>query len=140
MKLRPHHLLCTQSYAGKGYSPEFVENMDNITARLRNDPGTIVEIVASTDDICEKCPLMLGADLCKTNEKVKTFDTKVMAYFGVEAKKYIYRDVINEIDGKINAGLLDDICGECDWYAISTCRDVLLKRHTKGAIHENQHK
>ncbi|MDD7224175.1 MAG: DUF1284 domain-containing protein, partial [Lachnospiraceae bacterium] len=28
--LRPHHLLCTQGYSGKGYSDDFVENMDKI--------------------------------------------------------------------------------------------------------------
>ena len=127
MKLRPHHLLCTQSYAGKGYSPGFVENMDAITARLRSDPSTKVEVVASTDDICEKCPLMLGVDLCETNDKVKAMDSKVMGLLGIETKEYVYRDAIREIGEKINAALLDDICGDCGWYAVSACREVLLK-------------
>ena len=34
MKLRPHHLMCTQSYAGKGYDEDFVKVMDKITYEL----------------------------------------------------------------------------------------------------------
>ena len=126
MKLRPHHLLCTQSYVGKGYGDDFTQNMDAITARLRNEPGLVVEIAASTDDICAKCPLMLGEDLCKTNEKVKGMDAKVMRYFGVEEKEYVYRDIVREIAGKINADIMEDICGGCQWFDVAPCREILL--------------
>ena len=34
IKLRPHHLLCTQGYSGKGYSEEFVEHMNEVVAML----------------------------------------------------------------------------------------------------------
>ena len=39
MVMRPHHLLCTQGYSGKGYSQEFVRNMDHWVKRLRNREG-----------------------------------------------------------------------------------------------------
>ena len=126
MKLRPHHLLCTQSYGGKGYSADFVENMDAITSRLRSDPGTIVEIVASTDDVCAKCPLMQGVDACETNDKVKAMDGKVMGYFGIEEKEYVYRDAVREIGDRMDESVLEDICGDCVWYPMGMCRDVLL--------------
>lgn len=72
MKLRPHHLMCTQGYSGKGYSQNFVDNMDYVTNILRNDKNTLIDLVFSTDDICNSCPNMLGVDLCNTNNKVKT--------------------------------------------------------------------
>ena len=37
IKLRPHHLLCTQGYSGKGYSREFVENMTEIVKSIKNE-------------------------------------------------------------------------------------------------------
>jgi len=67
MRLRPHHLLCTQGYSGKGYSDDFVQNMTAITNRLRNEAGIVINIVFSTDDICAKCPQMID------NDKVKRF-------------------------------------------------------------------
>lgn len=35
--LRPHHLLCTQAYSGKGYDEAFVRNMDRVTESLLRD-------------------------------------------------------------------------------------------------------
>jgi len=123
IKLRPHHLLCTQSYKGKGYSRDFVENMDNITAQLRSAPGTIVEIVTCIDDICTKCPLVTEAGFCATQEKVQRMDGKVMTHFGICEGEYAYDAVTREIGKKINAFILEDICGECEWYSI--CRGCL---------------
>ncbi len=34
VRLRTHHLLCLLTYVGRGYSPAFVENMDQVAARL----------------------------------------------------------------------------------------------------------
>ena len=126
MKLRPHHLLCTQGYSGKGYSSDFVENMTAITTHLRNDADAVVEMVFSTDDICSKCPQMLGTDLCKRNDKVKRFDKKVVEYFGIEEKNYIYQDIICEINEKMTSDMMDDICSDCQWYPISSCRKNIL--------------
>lgn len=50
VRLRPHHLLCLLTYAGKGYSPAFVANYDAVAARL--SAGEEIEIVSGPDDIC----------------------------------------------------------------------------------------
>ena len=126
MKLRPHHLLCTQGYSGKGYSPEFVENMNAITTVLRADPSAAVDIVFCTDDICEKCPQKLGEDLCERNDKVKGFDQKVTDYFGIEEKRYIYREIVAQINRAMTSQMMDNICGGCSWYPISACRKKIL--------------
>jgi hypothetical protein len=126
MKLRPHHLLCTQGYSGKGYSKEFVENMTKIVTVLRSEEGATVDIVFSTDDICTKCPKKLGEDVCETNEKVKQLDNKVIAYFGTEEKTYVYKDITQEINAKMTPEIMDDICGKCEWYPVSACRRNIL--------------
>jgi len=126
MKLRPHHLLCTQGFSGRGYNDDFVENMTAITTLLRSDADVVVEIVFSTDDICSKCPRMIGDDLCKSNDKVKLIDNKVVACFGIEEKSYIYKDIVHEINARMTSEIMNDVCGDCEWYPISACRANIL--------------
>lgn len=126
MKLRPHHLLCTQGYSGKGYSKEFVANMDELVNRLRNEENVEVEIVFNTDDICAACPNCLGENLCTTNDKVNSYDSKLVNYTGLEEKKYIYKEIIREINSKLTEEKMRDICEGCCWYPISACRKNIL--------------
>ena len=131
IKLRPHHLLCTHGYSGKGYSKEFVENMDEVVKRLRTEEATEVTIVFSTDDLCAQCPNRKGTDLCSTQEKVKDFDRKTAEYFGIEEKTYIYQELIQEIDDQMTAERMDDICKGCKWYPVSSCKkNVLAKKRS----------
>lgn len=126
MKLRPHHLLCTQGYSGKGYSRDFVRNMTAITNRLRGEANVVIDIVFSTDDICGKCPNRIGLDLCRENDKVKRFDNKVIAYFGLQEKSYVYQDIAREINSKMTEAMMNDICSACSWYPISACKEKIL--------------
>jgi hypothetical protein len=50
VEIRPHHLLCILTYAGKGYSQAFTRNYDRIVARL--NAGETVRIVDGPDAIC----------------------------------------------------------------------------------------
>lgn len=50
VEIRPHHLLCILTYAGKGYSQAFTSNYDRIVARL--NAGETVRIVDGPDAIC----------------------------------------------------------------------------------------
>lgn len=126
MQLRPHHLLCTQGYSGKGYDDAFVANMTSLTDKLRQNPSLTVDLVYSTDDLCACCPNQLAADTCKVNQKVKTFDAKVVSYFGLEEKTYVYADIIKKINRQMTPEMMDDICGSCEWYPVSACRKNIL--------------
>jgi len=50
IRLRPHHLLCLLTYAGKGYSPAFTANYDVIAGRISQ--GDEILIVDGPDDVC----------------------------------------------------------------------------------------
>ncbi|GHV55968.1 hypothetical protein FACS1894216_19370 [Synergistales bacterium] len=126
MKLRPHHLLCAQGYSGKGYDSDFTVNMTAVTKRLREERAVTVEIVFSTDDICSKCPKMLGQNLCRDDEKVNSFDRKVRNYFGIEEKIYVYDDITREINSAMTEAMMDDICGDCAWYPVSACKKRII--------------
>jgi len=38
IRIRAHTLVCLQGYQGEGYSEDFVNEMDRVTATLKNDP------------------------------------------------------------------------------------------------------
>ena len=67
IKLRPHHLLCTQGYSGKGYSKEFVENMTEIVKLIKNEKVQ-VQLIFSEDDICSKCPNLFENNISKVKQ------------------------------------------------------------------------
>ena len=121
MKLRPHHLLCTQGYSGKGYSDHFVDHMTAVTQYLRNDAYATIALVFSTDDICGHCPKMLGTGRCRDDYKVLRYDRKMIEYFGLEEKAYDYKALTAEINAKMTPEMMDDICGDCCWYPICAC-------------------
>ena len=122
IRLRPHHLLCTQGYQGKGYSAAFVRNMNAIAARLRNEPETRIELTFGADSLCACCPHRIGENRCDTQEKVTRFDRKVIEYFGLREGEYSYQALIRAIDAQITPAVLADICADCAWYPVSACR------------------
>ena len=77
IRLRPHHLLCTQGYSGKGYNESFVAHMNEVVEQLRNVPGTKITLTFSNGDV-----ILLSADpdaqdravvLLKYNNKTTAF-------------------------------------------------------------------
>ena len=123
--LRPHHLLCTQSYSGKGYDDAFVENMNRITAKLRSEEATPVDIIFSTDSLCSCCPKKISEGHCSDNCKVLRYDAKVTEYFHLEEKTYIYQDITRKIREQMTPEMLEDICKGCGWYPVSACKKIL---------------
>ncbi len=125
IRLRPHHLLCTQGYSGKGYSDDFVSGMSAITDRLRNEPDIEIEITFSSDNICSACPSKLGEGLCADDDKVLRYDAAVRDILKLKEKRYSYHELIRRLDEYLN-GCEDDkrlrsICGDCNWYPVSAC-------------------
>ena len=126
IRLRPHHLLCSQGYRGKGYSEAFTRNMDEITRRLRTDPDAQAELVFSSDDLCAMCPNRLPDGSCRSEEKVQRYDKSLVRLFHLEEKTYSYADLIRRIDKEMTKVLLQSICGDCEWYSLGFCADSIL--------------
>ena len=126
INLRPHHLLCTQGYSGKGYNEAFVLNMTMITNRMRTEPDLKVRIVFSTDDLCRYCPRKQDEGICADDEKVLEFDLKVKELLGLKEAVYSYQGLIHEIHEKMTADKMKEICGNCEWYKMSACEKNVL--------------
>ena len=143
VRLRPHHLLCTQGYSGKGYSDDFVVGMDRVTEYLRENADALVEITFSTDSICEACPSKVSEGICRDDEKVLYYDARVREILDLEEKTYSYHELIDRLDTFLIASDGDEtatdgvdrlcsICGGCNWYPVSACREnILSKRYVK---------
>lgn len=128
MRLRPHHLMCTQGYSNRGYNEEFIENMNKITNILRNKKNVKIDLVFSADDICRFCPEKSKDDLCNSNNKVKSIDEKVIKYFNLEEREYDYKEIVSYIKKNITEEIMEDICSSCQWYKISRCKKVMCNR------------
>lgn len=119
--LRPHHLLCTQTFLGKGYSEEFVENMTRITNILRTEKSQEIELTFSCDSLCAFCPNRIRSDpgyCCTDDSKVLTYDQNIIHTFHLEEKTYIYAELIRIINSAITPDLFSYLCKDCSWKTI----------------------
>lgn len=60
IRLRPHHLLCMLTFAGKGYTPAFVANFEQVAGRIAAG-NEAIQIVDGPDDICSP---LLAESIC----------------------------------------------------------------------------
>jgi Uncharacterized conserved protein len=118
MKLRPHHLLCTRAFTGKGYSEAFVKNMQDIIRRLRE--GAVVELQCGPDDICAACPEHTG-DGCKSEEKVCRLDADTIANLWLVKEKYTYAEIEEILQDNLDETVYAAICSECEWHKSGVC-------------------
>lgn len=125
IKIRPHHLLCIQAYIGKGYSKEFVENMNLVVNNLKGNKGQTIKIVDTTDDICFKCPNNIGGSRCEHDTKVLSMDAKVIKYLELKAGEYTYKSLLKRLEQKLTKEIFQDICSECEWYDMGMCKKLI---------------
>lgn len=125
LKIRAHHLLCTRNFVGEGYSDDFSINMHEIIKKLENDPQ--VKLIQELDDICKYCPENLGQK-CESDEKVKSYDEKVLKILGLSKDEIYSWFDINKLayDIIFSKDRREEICRDCQWNEL--CKEVEAKR------------
>lgn len=136
LKIRPHHILCIRAYKESGYSNEFLIKMEKVIKEINaynkflniqsKEKTKKVEIVYSTDSICESCPNKVDDNLCKSQEKVNLIDLKIINYFNIKEGIYNYNELENLVYNNINEEIFDDICKSCEWYSMTNCKKYIL--------------
>ena len=107
LRLRPHHLLCLQTFAGYGYSQGFVSHMAAVQQRLRQDPAAAIVLVRGTDELCLHCPNCVQ-DHC-SSDKPALFDRLVSdkldsaCLHGIPSCLHVTKQ------------LLSECCPSCEW-------------------------
>lgn len=120
IRIRPHHLLCMLTFAGKGYSPEFIANFDRIAHLIASGDQT-VEIVLGPDDIC--APILTGSDCHCENPSVSERD-RLAAEALTDLLKQPVREntrlhfdaaTLDRMREAFAAGTIRKACEGCQW-------------------------
>ena len=121
MNLRPHHALCAQFFAGKGYSEAFVQHM-YATLRVLED-GADVTLVDGCDAICEGCPNNRNG-VCETDAKVNAIDRRAISAMGLSFGDTLPWRTLSALATQriIAPGTLPDVCRDCEWIGICANR------------------
>jgi hypothetical protein len=112
VRLRPHHLLCVLTYAGRGYTPEFERGFDAVSARL--SAGAAIEIVAGADDICAHHN---GNDRHCDDASIALRDEHARAAVHLPGD-VLDADTVRALRTAFAAGDIRGACVGCDWYAL----------------------
>lgn len=137
VRLRPHHLLCLLTYAGKGYSPAFVANYDRIAGRLSD--GEDIVIVEGPDEIC--APLLDGDGPHCWRESVRDRDRRAADDVGQLLHMSIAEGTRLELppallrqmraafaDGRVRAA-----CSGCEWFDL--CSAIAADDYDTTRVH-----
>lgn len=127
-KIRPHHLMCMQAYIGKGYSKDFIENMDFIVKSLKENQNQIIQIVGLNDDICTKCPNNINGFKCSSNDKVLSIDGKIVKLLDLKMEEYNYKTLLEKLRENFSEEKFKEICGKCQWYKYGICEKIFKEK------------
>jgi len=124
LRLRAHHLLCMLTFAGKGYTPAFVESYKAIVKRL-ND-GAAIELVDGPDDIC--MPMLNDITCHCHNESVRERDRLAARDIGLllSGKPLsigplrLTGEDIATLRSAFQNGNIRQACEGCEWYELCT--------------------
>jgi hypothetical protein len=128
LHLRPHHLLCLLSFSGKGYSPQFIEQLKKIQQTFFSRE-TRIEISPGTDEVCEICPERAG-DCCGRLIGItdNELDQRVRQTLGIESGQYLAEVLWRTLAQSYHEELGYQICEGCTWLAEGNCPAKIVQR------------
>ncbi|MCI5051754.1 MAG: DUF1284 domain-containing protein [Simkaniaceae bacterium] len=118
IRFRPHHFLCTYNFRGKGYSPSFITNYQQVIQRLEKEP---IEIVNSSDSICAPCPHRRGG-MCQSEARIRTLDRRHEEAFGFGKGPIFWKEARAKIEKHFSIALMRKTCDGCSWLKI--CEEI----------------
>lgn len=127
LKLRPHHINCLFFYEGKGYSKQFVENMNCIVEHLRNNSGQMIVLEKQNDRLCGACP-NLKENICISSDKIGSLDQATLENYGLkEDEIYSFQEIKEKIYKNYSSETFHLICNRCEWYKSGVCTEEKIK-------------
>lgn len=119
--LRAHHLMCVTTYQGKGYSPEFVANMNRVWHALRSGVYPKVEVHAVADPLCHACPNLQDRaqpTSCQFQRSIEARDRRLLEAMGWQEGQIVELEEVMAYILAHHAELLSHVCVGCDWMSI----------------------
>lgn len=133
--LRPHHIMCTIGFKGKGYSAAFVENYKQIKEALEKEPLATIQIhTDSSDHICSACPNQISLP---AKAKKHVFQTRCSkeAFISLLDKRHAHALSLSEGETswkaclekakKVTPEQLKKLCRGCMWLNFGICEQSL---------------
>ena len=124
VRLRAHHLLCLLTYRGVGYSPDFVDNFDDLCRRLT--AGEDVSLVEGPDDICAPLCAAEGAACHCLAASVTARDALARAALAddlpADGTLTLTPTRVAEWRQRFAGGQIRAACAGCPWFDL--CSDV----------------
>lgn len=119
-------MLCAIGWQGRGYSPEFTENMNAIVwGRLRRNPLTEVIFTGTADSICAPCPWRRGLG-CEAAERITGLDARHATALGLRpGQRMSWAEAQGRAIARVRPNDLSRICAGCQW--IGLCQPALAR-------------
>lgn len=130
LPLRAHHLMCVTTYQGKGYSPDFVTNMNRIWHGLRDGVYSHARAISVADPLCGACPNLQDPDVetsCRYQASIGARDRRLLAAMGWGEGEVVELESTMAVIHDRHAELMETVCAGCDWTAICAERRFTLQ-------------
>lgn len=127
---RPHHFMCALGFQGKGYSPAFINNFQNIMNQL-NSPGggdIPISITPYTDTICAPCPHRQDKS-CDKQSLISTLDQAHASALDLTTASITWTEAKLRIKERITVDVFHNICEGCNWKSLGVCEAALNLLH-----------
>lgn len=120
IRIRPHHLLCMLTFVGKGYTPAFVSNFEQIAALIATGEQT-VEIVYAPDDICAA---MLHEPTCHCHKDnlmdrdrlaAETLSGLLQEQVQEHTTLQLSQEMLKRLRAAFATGQIRSACRSCQW-------------------------
>jgi hypothetical protein len=119
IKLRGHHFICLHFFTGKGYNPEFIENLKEIL--LRTQSGENLEVCSGVDDVCNMCPFLKDRKCSHykhAESEIQKMDRDAMEFLRIQlAMKVTWFDIEKRVKG-IFKKWAAKYCENCNWQSV----------------------
>lgn len=125
IKFRPHHFLCTLSFIGEGYSPDFIKNYQKIVAQLNANPLQPIEVTRQLDDICTACPLQPNG-ICLSAKITNALDDQHAAILHLQPGEIInWTEAKKRLQQHMTLEKFHQACALCEWKKLGVCESKL---------------
>jgi uncharacterized protein len=124
-KLRPHHLICSLCFRGRGYDKAFVKSFEAICQALHANPDSEIVVTSDCDDVCAKCP-QKQSHCCRHEKKVAAMDQAYLTMLQLKVGQVITLQALKiKIKTLLTMTGFHQACGQCSWYDLNLCAPIL---------------
>ncbi|HIJ60980.1 MAG TPA: DUF1284 domain-containing protein [Nitrospirae bacterium] len=124
-RLRGHHLICLHFYKGRGYSEGFVNNLNEILKRAK-DEG--IYIITGSDEVCKACPY-LAFDSCNltenADEEIRQMDNLALELLNMQDGIEIKWQILSNKIPKIINSWKKRYCFSCQWKEVCEINETV---------------